>query len=266
MRKRVQDGLMAAGMLLALVWIWPNVEAEPTQPTAISETTQRPTRERAPLPTRMVPDEYAVAHAEAQVAVAEGLSIPASTSRENTVLVTFRLREDDGSIPAQAVIYSPECGGRFRVSEGTLTLPLKPGTCTFVGMRPSGLLLHQTELIRTQLRLGEEWDFELTFPPGETGGLGATLMRAPRGVRLSSVLPGAAADRAGLMPGDVIATVEGQDVTRMKLDAIVRALTGPVGSLVDVEIWPGDELEGGLMGATVERVVLEEREDQPVVD
>ena len=256
MKLRLLDGLVGAVVLVGLAWAWPRTAPQERGASTPASVVQRAERVRTPLPTRTAPDVHARAHPATRVSGAPALSVPAAAAGGATVMVTSELTEADGSRPVVALVVSPDCGLSARITEGVLTTAMAPGTCTFIAQRASGLLRHESEPFTATLDTGDEWVIALAFPPGETGGLGATLNRDARGVRLGHVMPGSAADQAGLMAGDVIATVEGQDVTRLSLDALVRELTGPVGSIVDVTLWPGDDPDAGPLAATLERQFL----------
>ncbi|GEM_PF-2152950 len=242
MKLRAMDGLVAAALVVGMVWAWPRPEAAVDPAPVVRAATAATPRARAPLPTRTEPDAYA--RAEAQAVRPAHLVLPTARGLTDAPRVVLNLLEDDGTRPELAMVYSPDCGISHMATEGVVALQLPPGTCTFIGRRPSGLLLHQTEPMTLVLEAGDDWEQDLVFPPGETGGLGASLSRHPAGVRLSTVLPGMGAHQAGLRAGDVVVAIEGETVTGMTLDEVVRHMTGSVGSLVDMDVLDGDPLEG----------------------
>ncbi|MFC6590664.1 S41 family peptidase [Deinococcus lacus] len=72
---------------------------------------------------------------------------------------------------------------------------------------------------------------------GEFYGIGVTLEapeRGSKGARVGNVYRGGAAGDAGVKMGDVFVKVDGEDVTGMDLDDIVRLVRGPKGSNVEI--------------------------------
>ena len=65
-------------------------------------------------------------------------------------------------------------------------------------------------------------------PPEQQPGpeLGARFTQEPEGLRLSQVLSGGAAQRAGLAPGDLLVAVAGERVTGANIAGLLRRTTG----------------------------------------
>lgn len=68
------------------------------------------------------------------------------------------------------------------------------------------------------------------------GGIGAILGQSPDGIVIQQALDGKPAASSGLQRGDLIRTVDGQDVASMRLDRVVEMLRGDEGAPVSVEI------------------------------
>jgi carboxyl-terminal processing protease len=72
---------------------------------------------------------------------------------------------------------------------------------------------------------------------GETKGqIGATVSKRFGYAAIVSVLPGSAADKAGVTSGDIIEAIEGKSTREMSLAEIQSMLSGQVGSNVNVSI------------------------------
>lgn len=71
---------------------------------------------------------------------------------------------------------------------------------------------------------------------GELQGIGAELTVEEGKVVVVAPLPGSPAERAGLLPGDVITAVDGEDVGRKSLADAVHRIRGPKGSEVTLSI------------------------------
>jgi|GEM_PF-1762249 Periplasmic protease len=72
----------------------------------------------------------------------------------------------------------------------------------------------------------------------EFGGIGAVLDKdeTTQAIVVAGVLPGLAADRAGLQQNDIIAEVDGSSVYGKDLRDVVDLIRGPVGSRVELTI------------------------------
>jgi carboxyl-terminal processing protease len=71
---------------------------------------------------------------------------------------------------------------------------------------------------------------------GQLEGIGAEVDSRDGEITIVAPLPDSPAERAGLLPGDVILTVNGQEVTGMPLLEAVLLVRGPAGSTVHLEI------------------------------
>lgn len=75
------------------------------------------------------------------------------------------------------------------------------------------------------------------------GGIGVTFDPDPKAqgiIRVRTVLEHSPAAHAGIKPGDLIARIDGKDVTQMDRDAILERLRGPVGSEVELVMSGGE--------------------------
>ena len=78
---------------------------------------------------------------------------------------------------------------------------------------------------------------------GEYEGIGATVKQAEDtgGLELVSIIAGSPAEQAGLLPGDQIVRVEGEDITTLSQNEIVARVRGPAGTPVRLGILrPGE--------------------------
>ncbi len=73
---------------------------------------------------------------------------------------------------------------------------------------------------------------------GEYEGIGATVRtdETTGGLQLVTIMDGSPAQAAGLLPGDVIVEVEGEDVTGLDQNEIIAQVRGPAGTSVDLGI------------------------------
>ena len=86
-----------------------------------------------------------------------------------------------------------------------------------------------------------EWAWLNRGLAAQFGGVGVQIEMddASKRPRIRRLLPGAAAD-AGLLPGDVILSIDGQSTESMSLDDVIMTLPGAVGSTVRVSVQRGD--------------------------
>lgn len=73
-----------------------------------------------------------------------------------------------------------------------------------------------------------------------SGGLGAMVEAEPRGGRLVSIMPGHAADKAGLKLGDRIVAIDGVSARGQDTNWLVSHLRGKIGTTVNLEVERGD--------------------------
>jgi len=73
---------------------------------------------------------------------------------------------------------------------------------------------------------------------GAYEGIGATvrLDETAGGLELVSIMPGSPAEIAGLLPGDTIIEVDGEDVTGMGQNEIIALVRGPAGTVVQLRV------------------------------
>ncbi len=76
---------------------------------------------------------------------------------------------------------------------------------------------------------------------GEYEGIGAWVDTSGDYVTIVSPMKGSPAEKAGLQPGDKIIAVDGQDVTGINPDLVVRKVLGPAGTKVRLTIQRGDQ-------------------------
>lgn len=71
---------------------------------------------------------------------------------------------------------------------------------------------------------------------GKFGGLGIQFLMDENRVRVISIIEGGPSEKAGLLPGDLIVTLDGEDVTQMDMDTAVDTMRGEVGTKIKIGV------------------------------
>lgn len=82
----------------------------------------------------------------------------------------------------------------------------------------------------------DEANILLSDTTGSLEGIGAEVAAQGSAVQIISPLPGSPAEAAGLLPGDLIIGVDGEDTTGQDLSTVISKVRGPAGSQVVLKI------------------------------
>jgi carboxyl-terminal processing protease len=93
-----------------------------------------------------------------------------------------------------------------------------------------------------------------THLDGELEGIGATVETAGSYTRIVSPLPGSPAEQVGVLPGDLIIKINGEDIADQALTTVVSKVRGPAGSSVVLTIQR--EGESDLLEFTIVRAKI----------
>lgn len=127
--------------------------------------------------------------------------------------------------------------------------------CLAYASRQDGLLGALGTIVELDLSEGGQLlDLELDLPDYEMAGVGLALMTAEGGVEIMEPIPGGPADGAGLAPGDLVTHVDGEAIDGWDLADAVQAITGPVGSSVELTV---EDEEGQVRTVRIERAPIE---------
>ncbi len=77
---------------------------------------------------------------------------------------------------------------------------------------------------------------EQQFTNGSFEGIGAEVQMLNNHVVIVAPIDGSPAQKAGVMPGDIILKVDGVDMTGQTLEAVVQKILGPAGTKVTIEL------------------------------
>lgn len=99
----------------------------------------------------------------------------------------------------------------------------------------------------------EEQQISMTHLDGELEGIGATVETdlSSGYTRIVSPMPGSPAEAAGLLPGDLLMKIDGQDIHGQDITTVVGKIRGPAGSTVHLEVARSGQSEP--MAFTIQR-------------
>lgn len=124
-------------------------------------------------------------------------------------------------------------------------------TCTVQARRRDGAFwTHWTPPVRTR---GAS-EVTLALPERRAGGVGLRIEAVPQGARILEVLPMTPAWRAGLAPGQIVHSVDGQRLAGLPVEALVERITGPEGSRAELAVL--DPRTGRTVHRAVPRVFM----------
>ncbi len=94
--------------------------------------------------------------------------------------------------------------------------------------RKDGALTARSERVR--IDGSGEWEVDLVLETTKRAGLGVKVRGHADGIAIRSVLPGTPAAELGLVKGDVIVEVDGENIAGQTVSTVTGKLTGPVGT------------------------------------
>ncbi len=92
----------------------------------------------------------------------------------------------------------------------------------------------------TRFLTPEQLNDEQQSLSGQLEGIGAEITTRNGQPTIVAPIPGAPAQKAGILPGDVILKVDGKDVSNMTLDEVVKLVRGPAGTNVTLSVMHPD--------------------------
>jgi hypothetical protein len=139
--------------------------------------------------------------------------------------------------PASKGLVVRGCGGStLAADDGSFYLEGAPGPCELEAWRTDGWYTVRSAPVSLTPRLGEESYVELVLPEAQQAGMGARVEPTEQGIGLTAIRTGSAADLAGLMPGDVVLSVDGAPVAGLEVQQFSELMRGDVGTDVVIEV------------------------------
>ncbi len=87
----------------------------------------------------------------------------------------------------------------------------------------------------------EEYAQQTGYYDASFFGIGVTLAPSAAGTEVENVFSGSSAEMAGIMPGDIITAVDGEDVSKLEPAAVREKIVGEEGSFVEITLKRGEE-------------------------
>jgi hypothetical protein len=173
-------------------------------------------------------DVPGVGHTTARLVEVEGGWACELSSVEPFVFVQGRVRHAAGHDA-----WVEGCGRMAPVgADGTYRLELTTGRCTLRAHRRDGAVPVAADPVDLDAAPGERLVVDFDLPAWEAASVGAELEPAPDGALVTAVRPGTPADDAGLLPGDVVLAIDGEEVVGLGPDDRTGLVVGPEGTEV----------------------------------
>jgi hypothetical protein len=163
-----------------------------------------------------------------------------------------------GGLVGEGQTYLRGCGRRGATpvrADGGFSMTAAPGPCELFACRKWGMLEACGDALVMDLAREDQIEgLVLDAPPNAPAGIGIGLRTADQGIGVSYVHPGTPAEAAGLQPGDVIVSVDGQATVDMNVQEFIRWGTGPEGTSVGLEVM---DLDGTLYEYQITRELIQ---------
>ena len=145
------------------------------------------------------------------------------------------------------------CGPARQAEDGHFTIHPVRAPCTLQASRQDGYWYARSQAEEIPWVPGGEHSTTLVVDEYPRGGLGIGIELDDDGVRISLVHPGSPGEAAGLAPGDVVLSVDGESTEALSLSEFVERATGEAGTEVTLTVQgpSGDPRE-----LTLERAML----------
>jgi hypothetical protein len=136
-----------------------------------------------------------------------------------------------GASNAEVFVFG--CGGHATTdSSGAFYMEVTPEKCELSAMRSDGAFRVRSPSVPVDPRAGAEITLDLSLPAFRAAGVGTQIQAEDGGVRLVKVYPGTPAEQAGLVGGDLVIALDGEDVSGLDADEFIDRALGPEGSQV----------------------------------
>ncbi len=109
----------------------------------------------------------------------------------------------------------------------------------------------------TALLTPEELELHRTGLEGRFEGIGAYVAMEDGQIKIVSPIAGSPAEAAGLLPGDVVLAVDGEEVQGLSLNQVIFRIRGPAGTQVTLTVLHPDAEEPVDVVITRQRIVLD---------
>jgi len=258
--------LVAALLFLGIMfgfYLWATQPPQPLEMRSSAVPSSPPPTERADKPVRVVRPAPVSKSPSRRQLPPPNVEAPTEAPRDPLAPVELDIKVvDDAGEPIVRVpvrIANAQKGSNTRRvtdENGTVIARVAPGLLSLVAERADGMLVSRSDPVELDASEGGNWSVELVISSEPKGGLGVGIQPHPEGVKVLSVHDGTPAAEAGLVVGDVIVAVEGEETAGMPLPEFIAQMTGEIGTKVLFDIVRDDGSEERLQ---VERALIERR-------
>lgn len=253
---------VALFFVLLMAWLYRGALSTPhpepaSTPVAAAAQVPVPTPPRARTPARTTP----------RFDPAPPPTVPVDDPVEETTdlprtVVTGKVTDERGRKPSTGTKVLYKAGSRRRRanidSAGTFRFEAQAESIDVWAERKDGALVGRSEKVTVDGTQGGEWEVDLVLASTERAGLGISIRRHEDGVFVQRVLDGSPAAGLGLMKGDLIIEVGGEEIAGQSVAEISGKLGGPVGTTQSFTI---RRLDGSIAEMDFERLPIEKRSE-----
>lgn len=165
---------------------------------------------------------------------APGPMLEPPTSQPKRISIT--VTDSRGQLVPDAIVESEDCRVFQMTENGMAEIIVMEDACTFQAGRRDGALMAWSDPLFLDLSSRTEAIARLEVPVERTAGMGLQVIPGEGGILVRGVVPGSPAERAGILSGDLITSVEGVATQDLSVREFVELGTGPVGSRVSISI------------------------------
>ena len=187
----------------------------------------RPPRDRQPSARGIFAFIQAIA-----IAFGAGGAVGASTGSGSGLGGSTSLPQPSSSFPPQFAIYEQA----WQILQDNYVDPKALGPTTLIYGSISGLLSAVGDTDHTRFLTPQDLANENTSLSGSVVGIGAEMSTVNGAPIIQSVIPGSPAEKAGLLGGDTVLSIDGVSTDGQTIDTVVSRIRGDAGTTVTLSI------------------------------
>lgn len=151
-------------------------------------------------------------------------------------IIMVSVIDSNGKPVERALVDSEDCGFFRQAFGGAVAIETTEDACTVQASRRDGALMAWSDPVYVDLTGEAEVSITLELPAERTAGMGLQVAKDDAGIRVLGVIPGSPAEKAGLIPGDLVTVVDGVQTAGLSVREFVELGTGPLGTEVSISV------------------------------